>query len=88
MARAAFLCAGELAKDPDLSDTARSTLRKIWLAVAFSADASFDALQLSSRTMAANFVVRRSVWLCNWEVDAGSQSRLVAVSFQGSKLFG
>lgn len=89
MARAAYLWAEELASsDPSLSRTAKSTLKKIALASAFAADASFDSVQLSARAMAASVTARRNIWLRHWDVDAGSQSRLVGVPFKGSKLFG
>lgn len=38
--------------------------------------------------MTANVVSHRNIWLCNWEVDSGSQNRLVGLPFQGAKLFG
>lgn len=84
MARGAFVWAKYLAaQDHDLSNKAKSMLKKITMADALSADASLDALRFNVHAMAANVVARR-----NWEVDIGSQNRLVGVPFQGEKLFG
>lgn len=33
-------------------------------------------------------MARCNLWLHQWEVDEGSQARLVSVPFSGSKLFG
>lgn len=70
--------------DRKLSSATCNTLKKIFLAAAFTA----DSVQYSAKALAVNVVARRNIWLCQWEVDQGSQSQLVSEPFMGSKLFG
>lgn len=74
--------AGKLPRD------LRALLKNLSLAVGFAADSSLHALQFSAKALASNMVTRRNVWLRHWDVDQGSQSRLLAFPFRGEKLFG
>lgn len=86
--RAAYIWAEELASDPSLPGRVRSSLKKIALATAASADCAYDSLELAGRSMATGVVARRNVWLSQWQGDAGSATRLVSSPFKGQKLFG
>lgn len=90
-----LLARGILAWTQDLQNSGthfpssiRNTLRKIALTASLSADISLDAFQLSARALASNVVSRRNLWLRNWEVDQGTQAKLISVPFQGAQLFG
>lgn len=73
--------AGKLPKD------LRNLFKKLSLAAGFAADSSLDALQFSAKAMASNVVAQWNVWLQYWDVDQGSQSRLLAFPFLGGKAF-
>lgn len=53
MARAAYHWIGDLEQGLELPQRVKSTLRKVSLAVVFSTDASFDALQMNARATAS-----------------------------------
>lgn len=86
--RAGYICAEELAaQDKQLSRKAKSTLKKIALALAAAADCEYDELQLSVSSMGTGVLARRHIWLCQWKGDTGS-SRILNLPFKGEKLFG
>lgn len=86
--RPAHVWAEELASDSSLPGRVRSSLKKMALATAASADCAYDSLELAGRSMATGVVARRNVWLRHWQGDAGSAARLVSSSFKGEKLVG
>ncbi|XP_061471597.1 uncharacterized protein LOC133379752 [Rhineura floridana] len=86
--RAVFMWAEEFGAWDDVPKFVKDGLNKMAYVSALSADASMDALQFAARSMAASTVARRNIWLRQWPVDSGSQTRLTALPFSGSKLFG
>uniref|UniRef100_A0A803J2E4 Lamina-associated polypeptide 2 alpha C-terminal domain-containing protein n=1 Tax=Xenopus tropicalis TaxID=8364 RepID=A0A803J2E4_XENTR len=54
----------------------------------FLADASLDAARVLARASALSVAARRALWLKLWSADLSSKKSLVAIPFQGSKLFG
>lgn len=65
--------------DPCIARATCNVLKKVSLEAAFTANLSLAAMQFSTKALAANVVVRRNIWLCQWEVDQGSQVRLLPV---------
>ncbi|XP_013917310.1 PREDICTED: uncharacterized protein LOC106545317, partial [Thamnophis sirtalis] len=67
---------------------ARQDIRKIIVAVEYSANASLAATKFSSRALASNVTSRRLLWLRHWQVDVKTKWKLISAPFKGGKLFG
>ncbi|XP_054830377.1 uncharacterized protein LOC129326238 [Eublepharis macularius] len=88
-ARAAYTWASDLAAaGSEVPKDIKNEAKKIALTSAFAADATLDAFQMSSRAMGFNVTARHNTWLRNWDVDPQARSRVAAIPFSGSKLFG
>ncbi|XP_040195312.1 lamina-associated polypeptide 2, isoforms alpha/zeta-like [Rana temporaria] len=66
----------------------RDSLTVIGSAVAYLADASIETVRSSAKTGALVNAARRAVWLKTWEGDLASKTRLCALPFEGTLLFG
>lgn len=88
-ARAAYVWSSNLtAPETEIPKELKDELKKIALASAFAADATFDAFQMTARSMAYSVAARRNTWLRCWEADPSAQTKLAAVPFTGIHLFG
>lgn len=89
MARAMKLWLDDLASSDELSRATKHTLKKIFMAAAFAANSSLDALQCSASALATNAMRNmRNIWLRYLFPDQGSKARLAAAPFVDSRLFG
>lgn len=88
-ARASYVWASKLiTPEVDIDKEFKDEIKKVALASAFAADATFDAFQMASRAMAYSVAARRNTWLRCWEADPSAQTKLAAVPFLGFNLFG
>lgn len=88
-ARASYEWASKMTTpEVDIPKEFKDEIKKVALASAFAADATFDAFQMASRAMAYSVTARRNTWLRCWEADPSAQTKLAAVPFTGFHLFG
>lgn len=61
---------------------------KLESAAAYLADAFYDLVRISVKSMASVIAARQFLWLRNWVADASSKSRLSKLPYKGRLLFG
>ncbi|XP_029452565.1 uncharacterized protein LOC115088435 [Rhinatrema bivittatum] len=86
--RAGLRWAQQLLANESLSTDEARQASRLEAVIAYSADAFYDLLRTSARTMVSAVAARRLLWLRHWAADGTSKARLGSLPFKGKLLFG